>query len=152
MIDDVEKAIRAYIKDVIHLSLATVADNAPWVCELHYAYDDVLNIYFRSTASRRHSVEITKNSRVAGNIVKEHKSGEAVRGVYFEGNAELLTDVDQSHPAYIAYCKRFGTTETILEDAKNVDGHKFYKISVKKFYVFDSVESTPSQKYELPWG
>ncbi len=84
--------------------------------------------------------------------MREHKNGEAVRGVYFEGNAQQLTDVDQAHPAYVEYCKRFGTTATILDDAKNSDGHKFYKISVRKFYVFDSVESTPSKKYELDWN
>ena len=151
MITDVEKTIREYIKDVIHLSLATVKDGIPWVSELHFVYDDALHLYFRSSANRRHSKEIAENSSVAGNIVKEHKNGEAVRGIYFEGNAEQLVDVDQAHPAYIEYCKRFGTTPIILDDAKSPDGHKFYKISVKKFYVFDSIESTPSQKYELDW-
>ena len=72
--------------------------------------------------------------------------------MYFEGIAEQLVDVDQAHPAYIEYCKRFGTTSTILDDAKSSDGHKFYKISVKKFYLFDSIESNPSQKYELDWN
>lgn len=28
---------------------------------------------------------------------------------------------------------------------------KTNKIKVEKFYVFDSVESAPSQKYELEW-
>ncbi len=66
---DVEKIIREYIDKTIHLSLATSSDNKPWVCEVHFAYDEQLNLYFRSLKSRRHSQEIAKNPNVAGNII-----------------------------------------------------------------------------------
>lgn len=82
------------------MSLATSNNNKPWVCEVHYAYDDQLNLYFRSKPSRRHSQEIATNPHVAGSIVIQHKLGEKPRGVYFEGIAELLTGVDENHVAY----------------------------------------------------
>lgn len=149
---NVEKVIREYLPGVIHMSLATSRDNKPWVCEVHYVFDDDLNLYFRSTVERRHSKEIADNPYVAGNIVEQHSVDQKPRGVYFEGKAELLADVDENHVAYKLYCERFDTDEEILEDAKSDGGHKFYKISVDKFYLFDSRESSPSQKYELDWS
>jgi uncharacterized protein YhbP (UPF0306 family) len=149
---DIEKTIREYMPDIIHMSLATCADNKPWVCEVHFAYDENLNLYFRSWKSRRHSQEIANNPNVAGNIVVQHGPTDKPRGVYFEGKAELLEGVDENNPAYLACNKRFGLGTEILEDASKEDGHKFYKISVSDFYVFDSRESKPSAKYHLPWN
>lgn len=151
MITNIEKVIREYLPEVIHLSLATTVDNSPWICELHYVFDQDLNLYFRSTPSRRHSKEIEKNPKVAGNIIKQHSTEQKPRGIYFEGHGEMLQNVDKSHVAYKLYCERFRTNESILEEAQTKEGHKFYKITVNKFYLFDSIESKPSQKYELDW-
>ncbi len=134
------------------MSLATSKDNRPWVCEVHFVFDDDLNFYFRSTTARRHSQEIAQNENVAGNIITQHSLGEKVRGVYFEGRAALLENINENHPAYKLYCERFGTGKEILDEARTKEGHKFYKISVDNFCLFDSRESGPSRKYELPWG
>ena len=148
---NIEETIRQYLPQVIHLSLATSANNKPWISEVHYVFDTDLNLYFRSKPDRRHSLEIASNPEVAGNIVAQHQLGEQVRGVYFEGRAEILKDVDETHPAYTLYCERFGTGREILEESQTDTGHGFYKISVKNFYLFDSRESNPSQKYLLAW-
>ncbi|HEY0010857.1 MAG TPA: pyridoxamine 5'-phosphate oxidase family protein [Candidatus Paceibacterota bacterium] len=149
---DIEQKIREYLPQIIHLSLATSQDNKPWVCEVHFVYDNPLNLYFRSKPDRRHSLEIASNPQIAGNIVTQHSAGEKPRGVYFEGTAERLIDVDENHPVYTLYCERFGTGPEILEEDKIDTGHGFYKITVQDFYLFDSRESMPSQKYHLPWG
>ncbi len=148
---DIEKTIREYLPQVIHMSLGTCRDNRPWVCEVHYVYDEDLNLYFRSKLDRRHSREIELNPNVAGNIVTQHSLGEKPRGVYFEGRAELMENVDENNVAYKLYCERFDTGKEILEEAKKETGHKFYKITVENFYVFDTRESSPSKKYELKW-
>jgi uncharacterized protein YhbP (UPF0306 family) len=149
--ESVEAAIREYLPKVVHLSLATCRNDKPWVCELHYSYDDNLNLYFLSKESRRHSEELAKNHDVAGNIVMQFRADDDVRGVYFEGTAQELTAVDENHLAFLTYSKRFDTDAGILEEAKAEDGHKFYKIAVEKFYLFDTQESVPGKKYELPW-
>jgi uncharacterized protein YhbP (UPF0306 family) len=141
MITDIEKTIREYLPGVIHMSLATSHDNKPWVCEVHFAYDDELNLYFMSKSTRRHSEEIAENPNVAGNIVRQHAVGEKPRGVYFEGKAEMLTNADTAKDIYF---KRFNLDKAPPE-------HEFYKITVAKYYLFDSLESSPSQKYELIW-
>lgn len=148
---DIEAVIRAYLPSISHMSLATVRDGVPWVCELRYSYDEDLALYFRSPTNRRHSAEIADNPRVAGNIVVQHNVEEKPRGVYFEGTAELLDDVTENHPAYISYSARFNKDARILEEAQTDTGAKFYKITVHTFYVFDAQASNPPQKYELAW-
>ena len=148
----VEKKIREYIPDIIHMSLATCYDKEPWISEVHFVYDDELNLYFRSKPSRRHSLEIEKNSNVAGNIIAQHSIDQKVRGVYFEGTAVQIDDVRQGDDAYELYCARFGTGAEILDEAMRDDGHKFYKVTVSTFYLFDSREVSPGQKYTLPWS
>lgn len=81
---EIEKAIREYISTVVHMSLATSHENTPWITEVHFSYDDDLNIYFRSKPHRRHSEEIKKNNKVSGNIIKQHILKEDVSGIYFE--------------------------------------------------------------------
>ena len=146
---DVEKAIREYLPNIIHMSLGTCVDGKPWVCEVHFAYDDDLNLYWRSTPGRRHSQEIAANPNVAGNIVVQHSAGEKPRGLYFDGTAEMLTGVTADHPAYKLYAERFQRGPDILEEAAKPDGNQFYKITVADWYMFDARESSPSQKYHL---
>ncbi len=142
---NIEKAIREYIDNVIHLSLATCKGDRPWICEVHFSFDNDLNFYFLSKPERRHSEEIALNPNVSGSIIHEHAIGEPVRGVYFEGVAELIQDIHADHPAYVTYCNRFGTGPEILD-------HGFYRVKVSDFYLFDNRETEPGQKYHLPWS
>lgn len=151
MITDIEKAIRDYLQTVLHLSLATVVDNKPWVSELHFVFDDDLNLYFRSKLSRRHSLEIETNHNVAGNIIEQHGLQDKVRGVYFEGEAQVIEVVENDN-VYQLFVERLGASGNIIADAQKPEGHKFYKISVEKFYLFDGRESSPAEKHELPWN
>lgn len=151
MIEDVEKAIREYLPEVMHLSLGTSRENRPWVCEVHFAYDEDLNLYFVSNTVRRHSREIADNPAVAGNVVTQHGPADKPRGVYFEGTARMLEGVTEDHPAYRAYQGRFGSRADILDEAGDPDGNRFYAIEVRTFYLFDTRESKPARKYELPW-
>jgi uncharacterized protein YhbP (UPF0306 family) len=148
---DVEKIVREYLPDIIHMSLATSKDNKPWVCEVHYAFDDDLSLYFRSLTSRRHSQEIVDNSSVAGNIVRQHQPGEYPLGVYFEGTASLLEPGPDQDKAYDVLNNRFKSGEKVLKEAQNPDGHQFYKIEVRSWYVFGNLDGSGGKKYELSW-
>jgi uncharacterized protein YhbP (UPF0306 family) len=148
---NVEATIREYLPQVIHMSLATCSGDKPWVCEVHFVYDDDLNLYFRSTPARRHSQEIAANPNIAGNIVTQHHLGQPVRGVYFEGTANKLTNVDEEHIAYKLVAKRFGLGPEILEDAGTDTGHGFYQITVSDYYLFDGYKAKPATKHHLPW-
>ncbi|MEK7621421.1 MAG: pyridoxamine 5'-phosphate oxidase family protein [Patescibacteria group bacterium] len=139
---EIEKVIRQYISPLLHLSLATVQNNTPWVCELHFAYDDDLNLYFRSRKSRRHSQELVSNPNVAGNIMKEHGPNDDATGVYFEGTAKLLEPGDEQNVAFQCIKDRLQANDSILEEAQGEDGHQFYKITVSNWYFFGLIGET----------
>lgn len=148
---DVEAIIREYIGKTVHMSLATVADNKPWVCEVHFAYDDELNIYWRSSADRRHSKELLVNPNVAGNIVPQYGLEEGCGGaIYFEGTAECLTKEEDVRKAFPAFQKCLGKTEKIITEALG-DGNNIYKITVKNWAAFGKFGQDSVQKYELTW-
>lgn len=146
---NVEALIRQYLPNIIHISLATCVDNKPWVSEVHFVYDDDLNLYWRSTEARRHSQEIAVNPSVAGTIVTQHGQGEKPQGLYFEGQAEKLSNIDEHSAVYLLFHERFGLGPEIVEDAAQAEGHQFYKVTVSDWYVFDARDSKPSQKYHL---
>ena len=149
---DVEKIIREYINKSLHMSLATVSDDKPWVCEVHFTYDDDLNLYWRSKTHRRHSEEIASNPNVAGNIVKQHGIDDYPHAIYFEGKAELLNDEANFDDICELFKKRGFDAEGMIEDAKELDGHKFYKVTVENWYAFGKFGGESGHKYNLPWN
>lgn len=148
---DIEQALRDNIANLYHLSLATSKDNHPWVCEVHFAYDQELNLYFRSLSSRRHSQEIAANPVVAGNIVHQHERSEYPLGVYFEGTARLLSPGDEQEIAAAAILERLNVAPDIIEQAKDPAGPQFYKITVSTYYVFGKLDDQGVRKHELAW-
>ena len=149
---NIEKIIRDYLPLIQHMSLGTSKDNKPWVCEVHFAYDDNLNLYFRSKTERRHSQEIALNPNVAGNIVRQHAPDEYPLGVYFEGTAEMLENEEERQAAFPAFQKILNKKEDVLEDARLPEGHKFYKITIKNWYVFGKLDNEGGKKYLLEWN
>lgn len=146
---EIEAIIREYIPQIIHMSLATTKDGRPWVCEVHFAYDDELNLYFGSSSNTRHAQELIANSHVAGNIVTQHHKNQKVRCVDFEGTAEML-DAEHAEEAFKAYTDRFGPAKNLLDEIRK-DGHmRFFKITVDSFYLFDSYGDERG-KHTLPW-
>lgn len=148
----IEQIIREYIDQVVHMSLATSKDNKPWVCEVHFAVDGELNIYFRSVTSSRHGQEILENPNVAGNIITQHFKNQRIRGVYYEGTAEVLKDITEDHPGVIATAKRYGKESAIQAVRPEDDKPHYFKITVKNWYVFDSYGPAPVGKYQLLWN
>lgn len=146
---ELEQIIREYIDKSLHMSLATCVDGRPWVCEVHFAYDDDLNVYFRSKEDRRHSQEIAVNSNVAGNIVRQHVLGEYPHAVYFEGTAEKVDDEAHYRELYELFARRQDVDQSIIDDAKRPDGHKFYKITVKNWAAFGKFGRDSGEKYVL---
>lgn len=87
---DVKKLVEEYLQEAKLMQVATVRDNKPWVCTVWYVHDEDWNLYFISRRSRRHSLELKDNPKVAGAIVTPHTkgSGEKVRGLQFAGTAK----------------------------------------------------------------
>ncbi len=149
---DIEKIVREYIDKSPHMSIATVSGDRPWVCEVHFAYDENLNLYFRSQPFRRHSQEIAANPHVAGNIVRQHALDEYPHAIYFEGDTEMVTDEGIFQEIYGYFKQRQNVDESIIENAKKEDGHRFYRITVENWYAFGKFGGDKGLKYKLEWN
>lgn len=149
---NIETIIREYINKSLHLSLATTNGDKPWVCEVHFVYDDNLNLYFRSLESRRHSQEIANNPNVAGNIVAQHTIDEYPHAIYFEGSAQIMTDINEIKAVVPLFQERLGRQDDIVAESQTPDGHKFYKITVENWYAFGKFGQEKGDKYTLSWN
>lgn len=148
---DVEQAIRKHIDRTVHMSLGTATPNGkPWVCEVHFAYDDKLNIYFVSKLTTRHCQEIVVNPNIAGNIVKQHPLEESPHGVYFEGTAKAIEPSDDQLELYCSRLSR--NKKELVEQLTEKDGRRMYKISVSNWAIFGKFGLETNQKHELAWS
>jgi hypothetical protein len=122
----------------------------PWVCEVHFAFDEELNLYFRSLRSRRHSQEIAKKPEVAGNICPQYGLEEGCGGaISFEGSCKMVADPAKLKQIFPFFAKKLGSTEKILEEAKDAEGHQFYKITIKNWYAYGKFGGVSAEKYCL---
>ena len=147
---DLEKIVREYIDKSIHMSLGTSANNKPWVCEVHFAYDENLNLYFVSSHKSRHCIELSDNPYVSGNIVKQHDITESPNGIYFEGTGEVVDS--PSDKDIDVYTKRLGRDREGLVERLNDGEHNMYKITVKNWYAFGKFGQESNGKHELSWN
>ncbi len=133
-----------------HLSLSTCVDNKPWTTELHFVYDDALDIYFCSAEFRRHSKEIANNPNVSGNIVKQHPLGEYPHAIYFEGVARKLS-FENYDEVYDIFAKQLHHNEA-YRDAIKTHEKDCYKITVSDWYAFGKFGQPTGEKYHVPWN
>lgn len=144
--------IEDYLKEAKLMQIATSKENQPWACSVYFAYDTLLNLYWVSLPTRRHSQEIVDNSKVAGTIVLPHTPGDKVRGIQFQGVAKELVDKKQIKEAIAFYAKRFNmASKRVNAIINNKDGHVCYVIKPKTLVLFDEVNfpKTPRQEYKL---
>lgn len=132
------------------MQVVTSKSGQPWACNVYFAFDNKLNLYWISTPARRHSIEIRDNNKVAGTIVLPHIPGDKVRGIQFEGRAEELTNKELARVAMGHYGKRYNLdrerVEAILE---NRDGHLPYKITPRLIVLFDEVNFPKNSRQEF---
>lgn len=143
---DLRGVIQQFLSESQRMELGTSQNNQPLVTTVYFSFDNNLSIYWLSDPSKRHSQEIEKNPKVAGSFILPHVYGQKVRGLRFEGEANLLKGKDLENGVMI-YKSRFW----IVEDrAMGHDANKTiycYKAVPKSFYLYDEITYTqnPSQ-------
>lgn len=141
--------IEDYLNEAKLMQVATSKDNRPWACSVYFAFDKDLNLYWISTPTRRHSMEINDNENVAGTIVLPHTPGDAARGIQFEGSAKKLTNKTEIFFGMKCYVKRFGMSkERMNEIIEGKDAHVCYKIAPKLYVLFDEVNFPDQSRRE----
>jgi len=89
---DLEK-IALFIQEHHVMSLASSSEEEISVCSLFYAYDERSHSFIvASSDETTHIKQISKNPRIAGNILLETKSIGKIQGLQFRGNFLELQD------------------------------------------------------------
>ncbi len=135
-----KKLIKDYLKEAKMMQLATSFNNQPWVCNVWFATDENLNIYWFSSTQRRHSKEVMNNQKVAAAIVLPLTPADPPRGLQLQGVAEVLTKQEDIDKAIAVYKDRIFSTADIKELMEGEEKpHKFYKIKPTQFVLIDAV-------------
>lgn len=145
---DVRQLIQEYLSKAQMMHIATSHDNHPWAATTYFAADIDMNLYWMSKASRRHSQEISKNSKVARTIVLPHNYGEKVRGIQFEGEARELKGDDLQAGRNI-FSSRYwivGDTAGLNSDP---DPLLCYQVKPNLIVLFDEVNFPDNPRQEL---
>ncbi|HSE60737.1 MAG TPA: pyridoxamine 5'-phosphate oxidase family protein [Candidatus Saccharimonadales bacterium] len=147
---NIETIIRDHISSVMVMQLATAAGSQPWLCNVHFAYDDDLNLYWLSEASTRHSREIAENPHVAA-AMAVHTTMPLI-GVQIEGDAVRLENLQEHEAVLHIYAKRHNReawVEKLLSDNDSPFG--LYKLAPRLIATFDlkNFPDAPKQEWRL---
>jgi len=147
---ELEQLIKEYLNEQKLMQVATVADGDPWICSVWQASDQSLNVYFFSSITRRHSQEIERDGRVACALALPQTPEDKPRGLQFEGVAERIIDSAEIKKAKSLYVDRVFDAETIEKFMNHRERpHHFYKVTPKKFVLFDVVNFSEDPRQEM---
>lgn len=90
---DTRDTIQVFLESQSSLALATVnAAGQAEVAPLFYVSDEALNLYWLSSESSRHSVNLAARPRVAATVYPMAWNWNDIRGVQIEGEAQAVRD------------------------------------------------------------
>lgn len=144
---DLKKLLTEYLKSNKLMQLATVDKGQPWLCNVYYVADEANNIYWTSTRMRRHSKEITSDSRVAATIVHNEKCKQALQ-ITGEVLEVSFNDVERVNKLY---ADKFGDKPSRLQEVLDdtPDGRAYWVLKPKTILFWDEVNFPDSPKQEV---
>ncbi len=143
---NLKKAINLYLKSAKMMQLATSSpDGHPWICNVWFAADKDMNIYWISSTNRRHSIEIANNPHVAASICLVNQPSESDNGaLQIEGTAEKLTSPLEIAKALKLYASRgIFSVKQVKEFMADLEyPHRFYRVKPKTICLFKNGKQT----------
>ena len=93
---ELKTQISEYMQTQKLMSMATFADNEPWIANVYFVSDDDLNIYFLSKKWREHCKAIVINPKVSVAIADSHQNiYNPQKGLQITGTAEEVNVFDK---------------------------------------------------------
>lgn len=151
---DDEKKLRSliedYLKEAKMMHLATTRDGKPWICNVWFAADKDLNIYWFSSRGRRHSKEVEDDAHVAAGICIPSEPADESRGIQLEGVAERVTKPTEIIKAISVYAGKIFTPQAVKQYMADREyPHHFYRIKPTSIVLFDTKNYPENSRREL---
>jgi uncharacterized protein YhbP (UPF0306 family) len=100
--------VAALLGEETTLSLATTGeDGQACVAPLFYIVDEELSLYWLSSRSSLHSLNLARTPRAAATVYRNVKNWKEIRGVQLLGTVSKVTDPKRRSALLKAYCDRF---------------------------------------------
>ncbi len=94
MKDTLGRRVQRYLRDHNVATLATCGSDGPWATAVFYASDGYV-IYFLSSPTSRHCLDLTDNPRLAVTIQEDYADWLKIKGVQMEGLASELSGAEE---------------------------------------------------------
>ena len=100
--------IRALLRELSTLALATTDElGGPWVTPLFYLVDDDLTLFWLSSKTSLHSVNIKRLPKAAISVYRQAESWKDIQGVQMRGSITIVADKRRRSHLIKTYCRRF---------------------------------------------
>lgn len=136
--NELSKVVKSHLCKGRLVQLATLNGDQPWVCSVYFVSDDELNVYWLSLPTRRHSIEIEKNNKVATTMAI--KIDQPIIGLGAEGVVDIVTDEQIVEKVMPKYIEKYDNGKDFFERFKaGANEHVMYRFKPTKFVLVDEV-------------
>jgi len=145
---DIKSLIKNYLGERKMMQIATMSDRQPWVCTVYFAEDNSLNLYWLSLPTRRHSIEIERNNKIAVAIPVKFDTNPVI-GIQAQGTASIVKEPGVVAEVMRRYIEKTGSGKDFYELFKaGKNKHQLYKFMPEKYQLFDEVNFSEDPKKE----
>jgi hypothetical protein len=132
--------VQSYLREHHVMTLASHGTEGVWAAALFYASDGFA-IYFLSSPTSRHCVNLTRNPRVSAAVHEDYADWKEIKGVQLEGVASVLAG-DEEEQARRLYGAKFPVVGK-LEQApasivKALAKVRWYRLIPERLYFIDN--------------
>lgn len=131
---------QAYLRAHNVMTLATHGPEGLWAAAVFYVHEN-FDLYFLSSPTTRHSLNLAANPRVAVTIQADYDDWRAIKGIQMEGNVTRLEGLEQAR-AILLYGKKFSIVGNIArapaEIARAFSRVAWYRVTPTRVYFVDN--------------
>lgn len=125
-----DRMIHSFLMTSKTATLATVAaDGSPCACNVQYAVDEQLRLYFVSSDKSLHSRNILHDGRVALTVYAHDDRAQNIHGVQLRGHAEALEKADDCNLAWDVYIAKYEFAAALPKFREILEKETFYRVT-----------------------
>lgn len=132
----------AYLRAHNVMTLATHGPEGLWAAAVFYVSEN-FDLYFLSSPSTRHALNLAANPRVAVTIQEDYSDWRAIKGIQMEGDVTRLEGLEQTR-AILSYGKKFSIVENIArapaEIARAFSRVAWYRVTPTRVFFVDNAQ------------
>ena len=132
--------VQRYLRDHNVATLSTSGSGDPWAAAVFYA-NDGYTLYFLSSPTSRHCLDLAQNPRVAVTIQEDYSDWLEIKGVQMEGVASEISGVEEEKARRL-YGQKFPVVGMLAQApaaiVKALAKVRWYKVVPHRLYFIDN--------------